>query len=107
LEDARTELVFRPNRAAIADHGVTVGQIGQVLRQSVEGAISGVFRGEVGKERDIRVRLDESARQRVAQLAELEIRTPRGLVPLAALGELVEMPSPTAIQRVDRVRTVE
>lgn len=107
LEESRTELVFRPNRAALADHGVTVGQIGQVLRQSVEGAVSGVFRGEIGRERDIRVRLDESARQRVAQLADLEIRTPRGLVPLSALGELVEMPSPTTILRVDRVRTVE
>jgi hydrophobic/amphiphilic exporter-1 (mainly G- bacteria), HAE1 family len=107
LEEPRRELVFRPDRAALADHGVTVGQVGQVVRSAVAGTVAGVFRGEVGRERDIRVRLAEGARERAAQVSDIRVRTPRGAVPVSALGELVEAESPTAIQRVDRVRTVE
>lgn len=107
LEAPRTELIFRPDRAALADFGLTVGQVGQVLRSSIEGAPSGVFRGEIGRERDIRVRLSEDARQRAAQVGELQVRSSRGTVQLAALGEIVEAPSPTSIRRIDRVRTIE
>jgi hydrophobic/amphiphilic exporter-1 (mainly G- bacteria), HAE1 family len=107
LEAPRTELVFRPERAALADNGLTVGQVGELVRGSIEGIVAGVFRGEIGRERDIRVRLEEDARQRAGQVGEVQVRTPRGTVPLAALGELIEAESPTAIQRVDRVRTVE
>jgi hydrophobic/amphiphilic exporter-1 (mainly G- bacteria), HAE1 family len=107
MEAPRTELIFRPDRAALADFGLTVGQVGQFLRSSIEGAPSGVFRGEIGRERDIRVRLTADARQRADQVGELQLRSPRGSVQLAALGEIVEAPSPTSIQRIDRVRTIE
>jgi hydrophobic/amphiphilic exporter-1 (mainly G- bacteria), HAE1 family len=107
LEDPRTEVVFRPDRAALADYGLTVGQVGQVVRSSIAGTVAGVYRGEVGRERDIRVRLAEDARQQAAQVGEIQVRSQRGTVPIAALGQLIEAESPTAIQRVDRVRTVE
>jgi hydrophobic/amphiphilic exporter-1 (mainly G- bacteria), HAE1 family len=106
LEEPRTEVIFRPDRAALADYGLTVGQVGQVLRGSLEGSIAGVFRGEIGRERDIRVRLVEDARARVDQVGEVQLRTPRGAVPMSSLGDLVEASSPTSIQRVDRTRTV-
>jgi hydrophobic/amphiphilic exporter-1 (mainly G- bacteria), HAE1 family len=107
VDDPRPELVFRPSRAALADHGLSVGQVGQLVRTSIEGTVAGVYRGEAGRERDIRVRLVEDARARTAQLADLQVRTPRGTVPLSALGTLVSQLTPTAIQRVDRVRTVQ
>jgi hydrophobic/amphiphilic exporter-1 (mainly G- bacteria), HAE1 family len=107
LEEPRTEVVFRPDRAALADYGLTVGQVGQIVRSSIAGTIAGVYRGEVGRERDIRVRLAEDARQQAAQVGEIQVRSPRGTVPIAALGELTEAQSPTSIQRIDRVRTVE
>jgi hydrophobic/amphiphilic exporter-1 (mainly G- bacteria), HAE1 family len=106
LEQPRTEVVFRPDRAALADFGVTAGQVGQVLRGSLEGTIAGVYRGEIGRERDIRVRLVEDARTRVDQIGDIQIRTARGSVPMSALGTLDEASSPTSIQRVDRTRTV-
>lgn len=106
LEEPRTELIFRPDRAALADYGLTAGQVGEVVRGSFEGAVAGVFRGEVGRERDIRVRVTEEARQRASQLGDVQVRTPGGSVPISALGEVVVASSPTAIQRVDRVRTV-
>src|SRR5690606_5698583 len=105
VQDPRPELVFRPNRAAFADRGLTAGQVGQVMRASIEGEIAGVFRGEVGQERDIRVRLMESARARSEQVADVQIRTPSGSVPLSALGVIEAGLSPTTIERVDRVRT--
>lgn len=107
VESARTELVVRPDRATLADHGTTVGQVGQAMRASIEGTLAGVFRGEVGRERDIRVRLAADARERPEQLAQLQVRTARGIIPLGALGDVQEAESPTAIQRVDRVRTVQ
>lgn len=106
-EEPRSELVFRPDRAVLADYGLTVGEVGQTLRSSVEGTIAGVFRGEIGQERDIRVRLAEESRVDPGQLADLQIRTPSGAVALSALGELQEVLSPTAIRRVDRVRTID
>lgn len=106
LEDPRTELIFRPDRAALADYGLTVGGVGAVVRASFEGAVASVYRGEIGRERDIRVRLTEEARQRASQLSDVQVRTPNGPVPLSALGEVVEARSPTAIQREDRIRTV-
>jgi hydrophobic/amphiphilic exporter-1 (mainly G- bacteria), HAE1 family len=107
VEDPRPELVFRPSRAALADYGLSVGQLGDLVRTSIEGTVAGVFRGEAGRERDIRVRLTEEARARAAQIGELQVRTPRGAVTLAALGTIVDQLTPTAIQRVDRVRTVQ
>lgn len=106
LEEPRSELIFRPDRAALADYGLTAGQVGEVVRGSFEGAIAGVFRGEVGRERDIRVRLTEASRQRASQLGDVQVRTRSGSVPLSALGTVIEASSPTAIQRVDRFRTV-
>jgi hydrophobic/amphiphilic exporter-1 (mainly G- bacteria), HAE1 family len=107
VEDPRAELVFRPDRAALADYGLTVGQVGQLVRASIEGTVAGVYRGEAGRERDIRVRLVEEARARTAQIGDLQVRTPRGTVPLTSLGQLVEQVTPTAIQRVDRLRSVQ
>ncbi len=107
LEAARTQLVFRPDRAVLADYGLTANQVGQTLRASIEGAISGVYRGEVGRERDIRVRLGEDARERATQVGDVRVQTRSGAVPLSALGTLEEGTTPSAITRVDRVRTVE
>jgi hydrophobic/amphiphilic exporter-1 (mainly G- bacteria), HAE1 family len=107
LEEPRTELVFRPDRAALADYGLTVGAVGETVRAAIQGAEAGIFRGEVGRERDIRVRLAEAARERVAQVGEVQIRTPAGPVPLRALGALVAERAPTSIERYDRIRTVQ
>lgn len=106
LEEPRTELTFRPDRAALADGSVTVGEVGNVVRSAIEGSIAGVFRGDVGRERDIRVRLSEDARQQAAQVGDLEVRTSRGRVQLRSLGELVEASAATSIQREERIRAV-
>jgi hydrophobic/amphiphilic exporter-1 (mainly G- bacteria), HAE1 family len=107
LEDPRPELAFRPDTTTLADYNLTAGGVGQLVRSSIEGAVAGVFRDAGGRERDIRVRLHEDARHRVAQIADLQVRTPHGAVALGTLGAFVEEASPPAIQRVDRVRTAQ
>lgn len=107
VDAPRTELVFRPNRAALADNGLTVGQVGAAMRASIEGEVPGVFRGEIGEERDIRVRLPRASREHADQVGQMLVRTQRGPVPLATLGTIASAPSPTAIQRVNRTRTVQ
>src|SRR5690606_1402423 len=79
----------------------------QVMRTSIEGQIAGVYRGEVGEERDIRVRLTEDARSRSEQVGDVRVRTATGPVPLASLGSIEAGLGPTTIERVDRIRTVQ
>ncbi len=106
MDEPRTELVFRPDRGALADHGLTVAQVGNVVRASIDGALAGVYRGEVGRELEIRVVLQDEARQRPDQLGALEMRTHNGTVPLASLGTWREEVAPGSIQRTDRQRAI-
>jgi HAE1 family hydrophobic/amphiphilic exporter-1 len=105
IEDPRPEIAFHPNREVMREYGLTVGQVGGVLRTSIEGAIPGEYR-EAGDERDIRVRLAEDARARTDQLATLQIHTPVGMVPVGAIGDLETTTGKTTIQRYDKQRTV-
>ena len=105
IEDPRPEIAFRPAREVMRDYGLTVAQVGGALRASIEGVVPGVYR-EAGDERDIRVRLVESARHRTDDLAALQVHTPRGTVPMATLGTLEPRAGATTIQRDDKQRTV-
>jgi hydrophobic/amphiphilic exporter-1 (mainly G- bacteria), HAE1 family len=105
IEDPRPELAFRPNREVMREYGLTVAQVGGMLRASIEGIVPGVYR-EAGDERDIRVRLVEQARDRTEQLAGLQVRTPVGMVPIGALGRIEHQGGEATIQRDDKQRTV-
>ncbi|MGD8322417.1 MAG: efflux RND transporter permease subunit [Gemmatimonadota bacterium] len=106
IEDPRPEVVFHPDRAVLSQYGLTVAQVGGTLRASIEGVTPGVYR-EAGEERDIRVRLTESARDRVSELGDLQVRTRAGVVPVSTLGELSEAGGENTIQRNDKQRTVQ
>ena len=105
IEDPRPEIAFRPRREVMREYGLTVAQVGGALRASIEGVVPGVYR-EAGDERDMRIRLVESARRRTDQLATLPIHTPVGTVPIGTLGALEAEDGATTIQRDDKQRTV-
>lgn len=105
IEDPRPEIVFLPQREVLSEYGTTVAAVGGALRASIEGVTPGVYR-EAGDERDIRVRLTEAARDDADELASLEIHTPRGRVPVSALGRLEGRPGETTIERDEKQRTV-
>ncbi len=106
LEDPRPEVVLRPHRNVLTEHGLTVAQVGGSLRTSIEGATAGVYR-ENGEERDIRVRLAETSRDRVDKLGDLQIRTRAGMIPAGALGELGLEGGENTILRDQKQRTVQ
>jgi len=105
IEDPRPEIAFRPAREVMREYGLTVAQVGGALRASIEGVVPGVYR-QAGKERDIRVRLVESARDRTDELAGLQVHSPVGTLPIGTLGTLEQEAGPTTIQRDDKQRTV-
>jgi len=106
IQDPRPEIVFHPYRAVLSEYGMTVAQVGGSLRASIEGVTPGVYR-EAGQERDIRVRLAEGSRDRVAELGDLQIRTRSGMVPVSTLGSLSAQGGENTIQRDEKQRTVQ
>jgi HAE1 family hydrophobic/amphiphilic exporter-1 len=106
IENPRREMVFRPNRDVLADHGLSVFSVGGTLRASIEGVVPGVYR-EAGDERDIRVRLTEESRNRTAELGSMQVRSRRGMVPVSSLGDVEENAGETTIQRDEKQRTVQ
>jgi len=105
IEDPRPEVVFHPRREILTEYGLTVAQVGGALRTSIEGADAAVFR-DAGEERDIRVRLAGTSRDRVDELGDLQIRTFAGMVPTGTLGELAQEGGENTIQRDQKQRTV-
>ena len=106
IEAPRSELVFRPDRAVLGDLGLTVGQVGGVVRAAVQGEVAGVYR-EAGDEIDIRVRFPAEERRRAEQLDRLQIPVDGARVPLAALGTLELEETVPAIRREDRQRAYD
>jgi len=105
IEDSRPEIVFRPEREIMSEYGLTVAQIGATLRGYIEGVIPGVFR-EDGEERDIRIRLNESSRDQIAELGDLQVRTLTGMIPVSMLGQIEEEDGETTVLRDEKQRTV-
>ncbi len=106
IVDPRPEIVFHPDREVLTEYGMSLFGVGGALRASIEGTVPGVYRQE-GDERDIRVRLPEDSRDRISELGKIEIRTPRGMIPLSSLGSIEESDGETSIQRNDKQRTVQ
>ncbi len=106
IQNPRREMVFRPNRDVLADHGLTVFAVGWTLRASIQGVVPGVYR-EAGDERDIRVRLTEESRNRTAELGSMQVRSRAGMVPVSSLGDVEEQAGETTIQRNEKQRAVQ
>jgi HAE1 family hydrophobic/amphiphilic exporter-1 len=106
IQNPRREMVFRPNRDVLADHGLTVFAVGGTLRASIQGVVPGVYR-EAGDERDIRVRLTEESRNRTAELGSMQVRSRAGMVPVSSLGDVEEQAGETTIQRNEKQRAVQ
>ena len=96
------------DREKIADLGMSVGDIAEVLQANVGGARAGVFR-EGGDEFPITVRLQPEDRLTSIDLASVPVRTGDGqIVPVSAVVQTERRRSPTSIDRVDgqRVTTI-
>lgn len=99
LSVTEPKLVFEPNESAAAIAGLQTGDLPNLLASALIGLPSGTVQ-EGNTRLDVRVRLPNSRRDDVADLAALPVPTAGGgFVPLNQLGRWQLRPTPTAIDR--------
>ncbi|HEY3498502.1 MAG TPA: efflux RND transporter permease subunit [Polyangiaceae bacterium] len=100
------ELRIEPDRARIADLGLSVEEVAQAVNVLIGGSRVGKFNAE-GRRIDVRLRLLADQRSRPESLGYIKIRTPAGeLVPLSSLIRKEERPAAQSITRLDRERAI-
>lgn len=100
------QIVVNFKRDKIAQYGLSVAAINQVIRAGFAGDVAGeVFEGE--KRFDLVVRLDKESRQGIEDLKGLYITAPNGnQVPLEQLAEVEMKIGPNQVQREDAKRRI-
>ncbi len=102
--EGRPEQNLIIDREKIADLGMTVSQVAQVIQTNVGGSRGGVFR-EGGEEFPIVVRLQPSDRLSTLDLSNVPVRTGTGeILPVSAVIRTENRRSPTQIDRIDGQR---
>ncbi|NIP44832.1 MAG: efflux RND transporter permease subunit, partial [candidate division Zixibacteria bacterium] len=102
--EGRPEQNLVIDREKIADLGLTVNQIAQVIQTNIGGSRAGVFR-EGGEEFPIMVRLQPQDRLTTVDLSNVGVRTGGGeIIPVSAVIETERRRSPTEIDRIDGQR---
>lgn len=105
-DTGQPEIHVVPDRKAAEMRGVSVTAIGNTINAAISGRRIGMFT-ESGRRYDIRMRLQESARQTADDIQHLYVRNNRG--ELVSLSELVNIKRETAllsITRTNRERTI-
>ena len=103
VRTGKPEMTFLPDRNRLKDYGITVSEIGQLLNYSITGAIASTYQ-EGDEDYDIRIQLAKTDLNIAEQVDRILLRTQKGLVPLSALGSLVERSGETQITRADKQR---
>lgn len=100
------QILIEYNRAAIAQHRLTIADVNRVVNAAFAGQTAGqVFEGE--KRFDLVVRLSSDMRQRLEDVQQLLIPTPMGnQVPLQQLATVSIKDGPYQIQREDAKRRI-
>jgi len=100
------QIVIDYNRPAIAQYGLSINEINQVINSAFAGKVSGqVFEGE--RRFDLVVRLQNEKRQDLKNVRELLIPAADGMqIPLYQLADVSLKDSPNQIQREDTKRRI-
>jgi hydrophobe/amphiphile efflux-1 (HAE1) family protein len=100
------ELRIEPNRKAMAERGVSVDAVGQVLTAAVGGLRSGRYTAE-GKRYDVRFKLPDEMVRSAEDIKRLYVRNIAGnLIPLRELVTIEEGKASQSISRVNRMRAI-
>jgi cobalt-zinc-cadmium resistance protein CzcA len=101
------QIVVRPDREAIARHGLNLSEV----QELIEAAVGGVEAGQIfeGVQRfDIYVRYQEDARDTIKDIRHLIVRTTEGvLLPLDEIAVIEEIVGPRQIVRENNQRYLE
>jgi HAE1 family hydrophobic/amphiphilic exporter-1 len=105
-ELGKPELQVHVDRRRAADLGVPVRALADTVRALVGGVEVASYQ-EHGSRYDVRVRLEESQRDEIAEIGRLQVRAAEGfLVDLANVASLQVASGPAQIERRDRGRQV-
>ena len=106
LSQGKPELVIDIDREKASYLGLTVGQIGLAVKNSMQGVVATQLR-QGGEETDIRIRYDKIYRDDIEQIENLTIITPFGSqIPLKQVAQVSENKGPIKINREDQLRVV-
>ncbi|MEA2089027.1 MAG: efflux RND transporter permease subunit [Patescibacteria group bacterium] len=106
LSKGKPELVITIDRERASYLGLTVGQIGSVVKNSIQGSVATQLR-QGGEETDIRVRFDKIYRDDIKQIENLTITTPFGSqIPLKQVAKISKDEGAVKINREDQLRVV-
>src|SRR5512141_33909 len=109
----KPELEVELNRSLAGSIGVTIGQVAQALRPAFAGIKAGDWEDPTGELREVNVRLQPEARQRVADLEQLPLvvntATGQSTMPLGQIATVRQGLGPAQITHLDAelVVTVE
>jgi HAE1 family hydrophobic/amphiphilic exporter-1 len=102
--EGRPEQNLIVNREKIADLGLSVSEVAQVIQTNIGGTRAGVFR-ESGEEYPIIVRLQPEDRLTTLDLSNVSVRTAFGrILPVSAVVESQRRRSPIEIERINGQR---
>jgi HAE1 family hydrophobic/amphiphilic exporter-1 len=102
--EGRPEQNLIIDREKIADLGLSVNQVAQIIQTNIGGSRAGVFR-EGGQEFPIIVRLQPQDRLSTLDLKNISVQTTAGLIlPVSSVVHTERRRSPTDIDRVDGQR---
>ena len=105
-EGGRPELQIVVDRDRAADLGISARSLAAASRTLIGGSDAGTF-NDNERRYDVRVRLDESARQSLYDVETLPLRTGQGtLVDLASVATVEVNQSAAEIERIDRSRQI-
>jgi hydrophobic/amphiphilic exporter-1 (mainly G- bacteria), HAE1 family len=104
--DMRPELEIRFDRDRLAAFGLNSASASATVRGRMAGLTATQYRIE-GQEYDVVLRQEKAARQTIADVANISIRTPSGrFVRVKDIAEIREVMTPPNIERMDRERLV-
>ncbi|QDK43979.1 AcrB/AcrD/AcrF family protein [Bdellovibrio sp. ZAP7] len=100
------ELILTPNRKAMADRGVSIETVGQLLQAGIGGLRQGRYTAD-GRRYDVRFKINENQIQKPSDFKRLYVRNNFGnLIPMSQLVNIKEEGAIQSISRVNRQRAI-
>ncbi len=100
MEEGYPEIQIIFNRALLASQNMTINEVGNQIRNQVEGEIATQFI-ERDREVDIRVRVSENFRNNIEKIKSMSIRNVLGInIPLKAIAHVKISEGPAEVRRI-------
>ncbi len=104
-EKSKPELRVKLDQDKMSQAGLNTATVSTILRNRIVGLTASKFR-ESGNEYDIVVRFKESSRNSIADIENIGIPSPSGIIRLGDIGTVEEFWSPPNVERKRRERLV-